>query len=73
MAGGCDLYLCLDLPHYLSAKSAIEYVKKYMRRLDEWRIRTRNYEIIAGGRPSKQRRPPLVTAKECGYFIREIS
>ena len=73
MAGGCDLYLCLDLPHYLIAKNAIKYVKKYLRRLDERRIGTRNYEIIAGGRPSKQRRPPPVTAKECEYFITEIS
>ena len=51
MAGGCDLYLCLDLPHYLNSKIAIkyvkEYVKKYLRRLDERRIGTRNYEIIA--------------------------
>ena len=73
MAGGLDFYLCPDLPHYLSVKSAIEYVKEYVRWLDERRIGIRNYEIIAGGRPSKQRRPPPVTAEECEYFIRKIS
>ena len=68
MAGG-DFYLSPDLPHYLSAKNAIKYVKEYLRRLDERRIGIRNYEIIAGGRPYKQRSPPLVTAEECEYFI----